>query len=315
MGTSIRSFGVVAAVLAVTLMACGSAASQAPTPGPTAAATITPTAAQSAAPAATPNACAAAGLKTLAAGKLTIGADNPAYPPYYQSTDSTPAGSIWGLGDPTNGKGLEGATAYAVAKALGFTADQVVWTAVPFDNAIQPGPKDFDLYLSQVSYSADRAKAVDLSDGYFDVSQAVVGLKSDAISKVTTFAGLSAFKLGAPVGTTSYSYIVDRINPTQPASVYNTLDAAIQAVGAGQIDGVVVDLPTAFYITAVQLDASTIVGSLPTHGFPEHYSIVLDLGSPLTACVNAAIASIKADGSLKSIVDQWITSQGAPELK
>jgi polar amino acid transport system substrate-binding protein len=312
MRTSIRSVVVVPIVLAMALMGCGAGASVAPSLAPTVAATLTPTEG----PSPTPDACAAANLKTLTAGKLTIGADNPAFPPYFQETTPKPAGSVWELGDPTNGKGLESATAYAVAKALGFTQEQVVWKPVPFNNAIQPGPKDFDLYLSQISYSADRAKAVDLSDGYFDLNQAVIGLKADAISKVTTVAGLAAFKLGAPVGTTSYQYIVDNIKPTQPPSVYDTLDAAIAAVNAGQIDGVVVDLPTAFYASSQQLKDGTIVGSLPTAGGTvEHFSIALNLNSPLTACVNAAIAAIKGDGTLQSIVDQWITSQGAPELK
>jgi polar amino acid transport system substrate-binding protein len=309
MRSSIRSFVVVPIVLALGLMGCAAGAS--PSVAPTAEATVAATLA----PTDTPNPCAAANLPTLTAGKLTIGADNPAFPPYFQETTPKPAGSVWQTGDPTNGKGLESATAYAIAKALGFSTDQVVWAPIPFNNAIQPGPKDFDLYLSQVSYSADRAKAVDLSDGYFDLNQAVVGLKTDDISKVTTVAGLAAFKLGAPVGTTSYKYITDNIKPTTAPSVYDTLDAAIQAVSAGQIDGVVVDLPTAFYISAVQLDGGTIVGSLPTAGAVEHFSVVLNLGSPLTTCVNAAIASIKADGTLKAIVDQWITSQGAPELK
>jgi polar amino acid transport system substrate-binding protein len=311
MRTSIRSVVIVPIVLAMALMGCGGGASLAPSIAPTVAATIAPTEA----PSPTANACAAANLKTLTSGKLTIGADNPAYPPYYQPTDPKPAGSIWELGDPTNGKGLESATAYAVAKALGFTPDQVVWRAVSFNNATQPGPKEFDLYLTQVSYSAERAKVIDLSDGYFDQNQAVIGLKADAISKVTTVAGLAAFKLGAPVGTTSYQYIVDNIKPTKAPSVYDTLDAAIAAVNAGQIDGVVVDLPTAFYATAAQLKDGTIVGSLPTVGAVEHFSIVLNLGSSLTPCVNAAIAAIKADGTLPAIVTQWITSQGAPELK
>jgi polar amino acid transport system substrate-binding protein len=312
MRTSIRSFIVVPIVLAMALMGCAGAASLAPSIAPSVAATTTPTEG----PSPTPDACAAANLTTLTKGKLTIGADNPAFPPYFQETTPKPAGSVWELGDPTNGKGLESATAYAVAKALGFTNDQVVWKPVPFNNAIQPGPKDFDLYLTQVSYSAERAKAVDLSDGYFDLNQAVVGLKADGIAKVTTVAGLAAFKLGAPVGTTSYQYIVDNIKPTQAPSVYDTLDAAIAAVKAGQIDGVVVDLPTAFYMTAAQLDNSTIVGSLPTAGGTvEHFSIALNLNSPLTACVNAAIAAIKGDGTLQSIVTEWITSQGAPELK
>ncbi len=312
MRPSIRSVVVVPIVLAMALMGCGAGASIAPSIAPTAVATSTETDG----PSPTPDACAAANLKTLTAGKLTIGADNPAFPPYFQATAPKPAGSVWALGNPTNGKGLEAATGYAVAKALGFTNDQVVWKPVPFNNAIQPAPKQFDLYLSQVSYSADRAKAVDLSDGYFDLNQAVIGLKANAISKVTTVAGLAAFKLGAPVGTTSYQYIVSDIKPTRAPSVYDTLDAAIAAVNARQIDGVVVDLPTAFYASSQQLHDGTIVGSLPTAGGTvEHFSIVLNLHSPLTACVNGAIAAIKGDGSLAAIVTQWITSQGAPELK
>jgi polar amino acid transport system substrate-binding protein len=307
-------FAIQVALVAVSLMACtsGSGASiAAPTGAPTSAQTSGATEAVSP----SPDACAKDNLHTLAAGKLTIGADNPAYPPYFEPTSPKPAGSPWELGDPTNGKGLEAATAYAVATALGYAKDDVTWTPVPFNNAIKPGAKDFDLYLSQVSYNPDRAKALDLSDGYFDLNQAVIGLKANPISKVTTVAGLAAFKLGAPVGTTSYQYIVDQIKPTEGASVYDTLDAAIRAVNIRQIDGVVVDLPTAFYASSQQLKGGVIVGSLPTAGPVEHFSFVLNRKSPLTACVNAAIAKIKADGTLAAIVDQWITSKGAPELK
>src|SRR5690349_115278 len=158
-----RSFVVLAAALAMVMAGCASSGAS-PSTAPTTAASLAPSAA---APSATADACAAANLKTLAAGKLTVGADNPAYPPFYQPSSSAVPGSVWQLGEPTNQQGLESAVAYAVAQKLGFTKDQVVWTPVPFDNAIQPGPKAFDIYLSQVSYSADRAKAVDLSDGYF----------------------------------------------------------------------------------------------------------------------------------------------------
>jgi len=310
MRTSSRTFAIILTALAMaSLTGCASAGAS-PSANPTVA--VTPEATI----AATPDVCAKANLKTLTAGKLTVGADNPAYPPYYQPSDPKPSGSVWELGEPTNGKGLESATAYAVAKQLGFTTDEVVWTPVPFDNAIQPGPKTFDIYLSQISYSADRAKAVDLSDGYFDLNQSVVALKNSPITKVTTVAGLAAFKLGAQATTTSYSYIVDHIKPTAPASAYDTNELAVAAVGAGQIDGIVVDLPTAFYITGSgELANSVIVGSLPTAGTVEHFSIALDLGSSLTPCVNSALASLKADGTLTSIVAASITAQGAPELK
>ena len=266
----------------------------------------------------TADACAAANLDTLTAGMLTIGADNPAYPPFYIPDDTKPAGSSWELGDPTNGKGLESATAYAIAQQLGFSQDQVTWVVAPFNNVIQPGPKSFDIYLTQVSYNADRAKVVDLSDGYFDLNQAVVALAADPISKVTTVAGLKPFKLGAQVGTTSYQYIVDQIKPTKDPSVYDTNDAAITALGNGQIDGVVADLPSTFYMRDAQLTGGQIVGSLPTAPGQdvEHFSVLLDKGSSLTSCVNGAIAVLKASGALDAIRDQWITQAGAaPQLQ
>ncbi len=291
--------------------ACGpGAASTAPTQAPAtqaAVATVEPT----------DDACAAANLTTLTAGVLTIGADNPAYPPFYIPDDTKPAGSIWELGDPTNGKGLEAATAAAIALKLGFSSDQITWVAAPFNNAIQPGDKTFDMYLTQVSYSAERAKVVDLSDGYFDLNQGVVALAADPISKVTTVAGLKDFKLGAQVGTTSFQYITDQIKPTKQPAVYDTNDAAIEALKAGTIDGIVADLPTTFYMRDAQLTGGQIVGSLPTAaGEPvEHFSVLLDKGSPLTACVNGALAEMKSDGTLAGIVDEWIAGQGAPELK
>jgi polar amino acid transport system substrate-binding protein len=220
------------------------------------------------------------------------------------------------VSDPTSGEGLESATAYAIAAKLGFTKADVTWVVVPFNNAIQPGPKKFDFDINQVSYSADRAKAVDLSDGYFDDSQSVVSVSGNPITAARSVADLKAYRLGVQVGTTSYQYIVDNIQPTKAPSVYNTTDAAIAALKAKQIDGIVVDLGTAFYMTGAQLDNGVIVGSLPTVGAPEHFSVVLNKGSALTICVNQAIAALKADGTLDQIRQQWIETQGnAPALK
>lgn len=306
---------VVFAIIAVLILLTrspGGGATATPTP-----AGATPTAAAAVTPAPTEDACARENLTTLTAGKLTVGADNPAYPPYYSIEDPAPSGSVWELGQPPNGKGLESATAFAVAQKLGFTRDQVTWVVAPFTTAIQPGPKNFDMYLTQVSYSAERAKAVDLSDGYFDLNQAVVALEDTPIADVTTVEGLKAFKLGSQVGTTSYQYIVDQIKPTTEASAYDSMDAALQALQNGQIDGVVADLPTTFYMRDAQLTGGVIVGQLPTApgAAVEHFSILLDKGSPLTSCVNAALAALKADGTLDAIVNEWITGQGAPKLQ
>ena len=298
--------------VALFVAACGPAgATTAPTTAPVTLAPATQAAVVTAAP--TPDTCAAANVHTLTAGMLTIGADNPAYPPFYIPDDTKPAGSVWELGDPTNGKGLEAATAYAIASQLGFSRDKVTWVVAPFNNVIQPGPKAFDIYLTQVSYNADRAKVVDLSDGYFDLNQAVVALASDPISKVTTLAGLAAFKLGAQVGTTGYQYIVDQIKPTIDPTIYDTNDAAITALSGGVIDGIVADLPSTFYMRDAQLTGGQIVGSLPTAPGQavEHFSVLLDLGSTLTPCVNRAIATLKTDGSLAAIRKQWISVAGA----
>jgi polar amino acid transport system substrate-binding protein len=308
--------------VALFVAACGpSGTGSSPTTAPATQAPPSQAAPATAAP--TVDACAKDSLKTLTAGKLTISADNPAFPPFYIPDDPKPEGSVWELGQPTNAKGLESATAYAIAYRLGFAKEDVVWIpSAGFNTVIQPGEKAFDMYLTQVSYSAERAKNVDLSDGYFDLNQAVVALASNDAAKVTDIAGLKALKLGAQVGTTSYQYIVDQIKPTKEPAVYDTNDAAIQALKAGQIDGIVADLPTVFYMRDAQLSdepggGGQIVGSLPTAAGQdvEHFSVLLNKGSSLTACVNAAIQGLKTEGVLETISKQWISDGGAPKLQ
>jgi polar amino acid transport system substrate-binding protein len=300
-------------LLAAMLTACTSAAATpttapASTPAPTTAASV---AATVAAPTPTANACDKATLTTLTAGKLTIGTDNPAYPPYFQAPASGKVTAPWELGDPTDGQGFEAATAYAVAGKLGYANADVAWTVVPFDNSYKPGAKAFDIYVAQVSFTADRAQAVDMSDGYYFVNQAIVSLKTNAIASAKSIADLKAFKFGAQQGTTAYDTITNTIAPAAKAAVYNSNDDAISALKAKQIDGLVVDLPTAFYITSAQLDGSVIVGQFPaaTGASAEHFSIVAAKGSPLTACVNSALAALKADGTLDKITKEWLSDK------
>ncbi len=307
-----------ALLVSIAVAACsGSGASPSPSAAvPSEAPSTAPSEAPSVAPSPTPDACAKENLALTTPGTLTIGADNPAFPPYFQGpAEGETATEPWEFGDPNNGQGFEAATAYAIAEALGFAKEEVTWIPVPFNNAIQPGDKDFDIYLTQVSFSEERATAVDLSDGYFDLNQSVVALADTPIAGVTSVAALKDFVLGAPIGTTSLTYITEVIAPTADPKVYDTLDAGVQALSNGQVDGLVVDLPTAFYIRDAQLTGGQIVGSLPQVGADvEHFSVALDLGSPLTDCVNGAIASITADGSLAAITEEWITGQGAPAL-
>lgn len=313
------------ALVGVMVAACSGAAT--PTPAPSTAPSVpasvapsvavSPSEAAAVSPSPSPDPCAPANLTTLTAGTLTIGTDNPAYPPYYAVPASGNAPKPWQLGDPTNDQGFESAFAYALAAKLGFTKDKVTWIVVPFDSSYAPGAKKFDLDINQVSYTPERAGAVDMSDGYYFLSQSVVALKTNPIAKVTTIAALTAYKFGAQQGTTSYDTIQNVIKPTTKTSVYSSNDDAISALKAKQIDAIVVDLPTAFYVTAAQItDAkgnalANIVGQFPVSAgaTAEHFSAVLAKGSPLTACVNGAITAMKADASLDQLTKTWLSDK------
>ena len=250
------------------------------------------------------NAQKSSGCGQIKAGVLTIGTDDPAYGPWFDNNT------------PSNGKGYEAAVAYAVAEKLGYSADKVNWVKVPFNKVIQPGCKDFDFDINQVSITDERKKAVDFSSGYYDVSQTVITVKGSKIAKAMSIADLKGAKLGAQVGTTSYSTITDVIMPAQTPAVFDTNDVAKQALANGQIDGLVVDLPTAFYITAVDLKDGLIVGQFPAKAGGEQFGLVLSKGSKLTKDVSAAVDALRADGTLAKIADQWLASTvGAPVLK
>jgi polar amino acid transport system substrate-binding protein len=256
--------------------------------------------------------CAKAGLNLLNDGKLTIGSDNPAFPPWFQGPEKKP----WKVSDPTNGKGFESAVAYAVAKQLGFAKSDVQWTYVPFNNSYKPGKKSFDFYVQEVSYSPARAKQVDFSKGYYFVNQSIVGRKGKPIASVRSINGLKKYKLGAQIGTTSYDFIVNKIKPDSKPLVYDTNDAAVQALKTGQIDGLVVDLPTAFYVTAVQVPDGKVIGQFASGGGKEHFGLVLQKGNSLTACVNKAIDRLWANGTIKNLQRIWLAkATGAPVLK
>jgi polar amino acid transport system substrate-binding protein len=247
-------------------------------------------------------------------GKLTIGTDNPAYPPWFDG--GTPKGSKWKINDPSSGKGFESAVAYAVAAELGFPRAQVQWVYVPFNRAYAPGKKSFDFDINQISFTPQRAKVVDFSNSYYDVNQSLVVLKGSKIASARSIAALRPYKLAAQIGTTSYTYIVNKIKPSTKPAVYDTNDKAVFALKSKQIDGLVVDLPTAFYVSAVQVENSTILGQFPSTGAREHFGMVLQKGSPLTGCVNRALAALKKNGTLQRIQQRWLSKVvGVPVLK
>ncbi|MGW6201772.1 ABC transporter substrate-binding protein [Kribbella sp. NPDC055110] len=248
------------------------------------------------------DACAKDKLAVKTAGTLTVGTDKPAYEPWFSGND------------PSNGKGYESAVTYAVAKKLGFEQASVKWQTVQFNTAFAPGPKAFDLDVNQVSISEERRKAVDFSSGYYDVRQTVITTAGSKIANAKSVADLADAKLGAQVGTTSYTALRDQVKPKQKPAVFDTNDLAVQALKNKQIDGIVVDLPTAFYMTAAQLDNGKIVGQLPAGGQAEQFGFVLEKNSKLTSCVTQAVDALKSDGTLANLQKQYLTESGAPEL-
>ncbi|MFD9127083.1 ABC transporter substrate-binding protein [Kitasatospora sp. NPDC059571] len=248
--------------------------------------------------------CAKGALATHKAGTLTIGTDKPAYAPWF--SDDAPA----------NGKGFESAVAYAVAERLGYPKEKVSWTVSPFDKAFAPGAKDFDFDLNQVSINDDRKKAVDFSSGYYDVHQAVVALKGSKAASAKSLADLRGVKLGAQVGSTSLAAVTGQIRPSVQPAVFDSNDLAKTALKNGQIDALVLDLPTAFYVTGAEVTDAQVIGQLQnTGGSPEQFGLVLDKGSALTGCVTGAVDSLRADGTLAKLEKQWLSDAvSAPVL-
>ncbi|QAY74516.1 amino acid ABC transporter substrate-binding protein [Agromyces protaetiae] len=240
----------------------------------------------------------------LTAGKLTIGTGEPAYFPWVIDDD------------PESGEGFEAAVAYAVADELGFAHDDVVWVRTTFDQAIAPGPKDFDFNLQQFSITPERQEAVDFSSPYYETTQVVITVESSPAASATSIADLKPLLIGAQTGTTSFDAIEDIIAPDQGAQVFNTNDDAKLALQSGQVDAIVVDLPTAFYLTGVELDGGKIVGQLAGTEGADQFGLVLAKDSPLTDRVTKAVDALRDDGTLAELADKWLGGDDtAPVLK
>ena len=236
--------------------------------------------------------CEKEDLTLVQEGVLTIGTDEPSFPPWFDFE-----------GGPSTGTGFESAVAYAVAGELGFTEDEVTWVVVPFNNAFAPGEKEFDFDINQVSISEERDAAVDFSDGYYDVNQALVGFSDSEIASATTIDELKAFRLGAQVGTTSLAFITDVIQPETEPLVYDTNADAKAAFDAGQLDGLVLDLPTAYFVSATEIEGSTVVAQFPSAGDSEQFGMVFEECNPLRDCVNEALANV----DLEAIQQEWLS--------
>ncbi len=285
---------------ALLLAACGSSSGSGDSTSSSAAATASESATESASPTAT---CSPDSLQTLVPKQLVIATGDPAFPPWVLDDD------------PTSGKGFESAVAYAVAEQLGYDKSAVSWIRTTFDGAIAPGPKTFDFNIQQFSITEDRKKAVDFSSGYYALTQTVITNKGSKIENAKSIADLKGARLGAAVGTTSLDAIDTQIQPTEKAQVFNDNAAAVTALKNRQIDGIVVDLPTAFYLTAVEIDNGLIVGQLPDSADQkEQLGLLLAKDSPLTQCVTGAVDALREDGTLAKLETEWLANQGAPVL-
>ena len=283
------SFAVAGSLL---VAACGGSDSSSDTTSPTG------DAAQSAAE------CAAG--KTLEEGVLTVGTGDPAYSP-------------WVIDDkPESKEGFEAAVAYAVATELGFEDANVKWVRTTFDEAVQPGTKNFDFNLQQYSITEERKQTVTFSDSYYTTNQAIVGLNDSAAKGATTLADIKKLKLGAQAGTTSLTYITEVIQPDTEPYVYDDNAGAKAALEAKQIDAAVFDLPTALYVSAVEIEGSAVLGQFPAEdgAVADEFGLVFDKDNALATCVNTALATLKENGTLASITAQWLsTSTNIPVIK
>ncbi len=251
---------------------------------------------------ATATACTPEELPTHSKGVLTVATDKPAFPPYFEDDD------------PTNGEGFESAVAYAIAKQLGYPAAKVKWTVEPFNSSYAPGPKDFDFDVNEISITPARAKVVDFSSPYYTANQAVVALKSSDAAGATSLAALKDAKIGVQIGTTSLDAVEDTIEPSSAPEVFNSSNDVVTALKNEQIDAVVVDLPTALYLTAVQVPAATVVGQFSAPG-GDQWGALLVKGSPLTECVSEAVEELRGSGALAKLTKRWMSQAAeAPEL-
>jgi polar amino acid transport system substrate-binding protein len=246
-------------------------------------------------------ACDKASLPLKSSGTLTIGTDKPAYPPYFENDK------------PANGKGFESAVAYAVAKQLGFAPGEVKWIVVPFNSSYAPGDKKFDFDINQISITPKRAKHVDFSSPYFTAPQAVVAREGSPAASATSLADLAKAKLGVQVGTTSLDAVSASIKPSSQPQVFNDSNDTVRALKIKRVDAIVVDLPTAFYLTAAEIPKSKIVGQFQAPG-GDRWGLLLQKGSKLTTCVNQALDKLSSAGELERLQKQWMGGDAAPEL-
>lgn len=242
--------------------------------------------------------CDVGDLALHEAGVLTVATGEPVFEPWMVDDD------------PTNQQGFESALVYALAGEMGFSDEQVTWVRTGFEEAIAPGDKAYDFNIQQYSISAERDEVVDFSDGYYEVEQALVAAADSELASAESVGDLKGFQLGAAVGTTSLDYIDLVIEPDAEALVFDDNAGAKSAFEAGQVEGLVFDLPTAYFITAVEIPEASIVGVLPRSGDAEEYGLLFQDGSELIGCVNEGLSALRDNDTLESLEEEWLSQGG-----
>jgi len=242
---------------------------------------------------------------TITEGTLTIGTGSPAFSPWVENDA------------PESGEGFEAAVGMAIAAELGYEGESVVWVRTTFDEAVAPGEKNFDFNMQQYSITPEREETISFSDPYYSSNQAIVALAGSPAEGATTVADLADVKFGAQAGTTSLTFINEIIKPTNEPFVYDDNAGAKAALEAGQIDAIVVDLPTALFISAVEIEGTSVVGQFPgsAGGLTDDFGAVFTKDNPLVACVNTALAALKESGELAKIEQTWLSdNNGVPVI-
>ena len=262
-------------VAALALTACGGSASS-----------VASSVASSASSAAASTSAAAGELTTVEAGKLTM-ATNATFPPYEMTTD---AGEF---------EGIDIETAQAIADKLGL---ELQIDDMDFDAAllsVQQGKAD--IVMAGVTVTDERKAVMDFSDSYATGIQSIIVPEGSDIASPDDLAGK---KIGTQRGTTGYIYCTDDFGEDAVVA-YDSGLTAVQALNNGQVDAVVIDnAPAKEYVAA-----NPGLKVLDTSYAEEEYAIGMAKGSSLEAAVNAALEELKADGTLQSIVDKYITAE------
>jgi len=247
--------------------------------------------------------CAAG--KTLTEGTFTVATGNPAYFPWVM--DDT----------PESGAGFEAAVAYAVAEEMGFAAENVTWVRTSFDEAIQPGAKNFDVNMQQYSITPERDEMVDFSAPYYTAPMAVL-VGPGAVDTEATMAALRELKWGAVGSTTAVPKLQNVVQPSSDPLLYGDNADVNAAIGANQIDAALFDLPTALFLSAVMIEGSKVLGQFAPDmtDNPDQFGMLMEEGNPLKACVDEAIAALTESGKLAAIEAEWLQdTTGVPLIQ